>query len=200
MLTVITPAATFDLTTLATVKAQLQITDSANDEVLRDLIAQASDAAGRFCHRVFGQERVVETFRCPSTVDVLIVERTPVVTIHSVAEAGNVLDPALYECDNGAGLLYRLTPSDVRRPWWCTGRITVEYTAGWTLLSGAPYDLERAVILTVSAWWHGRTRDPLLRSETSEGVGGSSWIASADAGSLPPQAEALLVQFRHPVI
>ena len=56
MLTVVKPASSFDLTVLATVKAELGIADRASDAALAGYIKQASEVVAKFCNRVFALE------------------------------------------------------------------------------------------------------------------------------------------------
>ena len=55
-LTVVKPASSFDLTVLATVKAELGIADRASDAALAGYIKQASEVVAKFCNRVFALE------------------------------------------------------------------------------------------------------------------------------------------------
>ena len=63
MLTVTSPASTFDLALLASVKSELSITDRSEDANLARWIGQASTAIAAYCNRVFVTETVSETFR-----------------------------------------------------------------------------------------------------------------------------------------
>jgi hypothetical protein len=74
ILTVTTPASSYDLTALATVKTELGITDNTENDKLRTWITQASIIAASYCRRVFARETLTETFRparnCSSHVGV----------------------------------------------------------------------------------------------------------------------------------
>lgn len=198
MLTVTTPATSARLATLAAVKAELAITDDAQDSHLGDLLDQASAAIAVYCSRVFGLEAVQETFRWAGPAETLVLARVPVVSIASVTEDGTALAAEDYEVDEGAGLLYRLRGD--YRSRWCARKVVVSYSAGWLLPedegANLPADVTRACLLTVSAWWHARGRDPMLRSESDQSIGAVSYIATADMGGLPPQAQALLAPYR----
>ena len=63
---------------LATVKAELGITDRSEDENLARWIKQASDAVSKHCNRVFAQETLSETFRLKCREDGLLLARFPV--------------------------------------------------------------------------------------------------------------------------
>ena len=200
MLTVITPANTHDLTTIETVRAELGITDRAEDENLARWITQASRVIGEYCNRVFAKETVAETFRLPAfTKDDLVLSRYPIKEIVSVTEN----DTALIECADfevglDAGFLTRLrddTPTS-----WSPGKITVVYTAGYALLQDLPYSIERACIALVNQYRYSAERDPQLRSETTDGAGSSSYFDGMEAGGLSPEVRGLLDQYRIPIV
>lgn len=209
MLTVITPSATYDLTVLATVKERLGLTDTSNDTLLNHLISAASGKAATYCNRVFAKEQVSETFRLPrfhhhthiagvSRPPLLELKRYPIVTVDAVTEGATTLTSADYEFEAETGLIYRLDGNDTR--WHWTGpKIVIEYTAGFALLDGLPYQLEEAVIELVKVAWFGRKRDPMLRNESQPGLGDQQfWIGTSpgQTGALPPAIAGLLDPFR----
>jgi uncharacterized phiE125 gp8 family phage protein len=196
MLRVVTPAATSDLTVLATLKAELQITDATSEAYLSDLIRQASDAIARFCNRVFARQGYEETIRLSRPLDALVLSRVPVAAITAVTEDGAALaEGADFEVESESGLLHRLR-SDCRVRW-CARKVVVTYEAGYELLGGLPYDVERACLDTCKAWWHARGRDPMLRSESDQSIGSVSYIASTDTGFLPLQVQSALKDGGH---
>ena len=183
------------LCTLAAVKQQLAITVSTYDAALTALIDAASAAIARYCDRgALAQETVTEEWRNVYQETPLITERRPITDVESVVVDGTTLAEADYQVDAASGHLWRL--ADDERVWWSARKVVVTYTAGFLVpdQEGAtlPLEISQAAVITVAAWRKAENRDPLLRSDTTEGVGGSSWIATADMGALPPQAEALL--------
>lgn len=59
-----------------------------------------------------------------------------------------------------------------------------------------PYDIERACITLVKAYYFSRQRDPLVKSENiQDAVQSSYWI-----GALPPEVEGILSLHRQPAI
>lgn len=169
IVTVLTPAESHDLTTLARVKRELgNIDTKAHDKTLRDWIAEASeDVAGR-CNRVFGKETVSEKFEY-SGGSVLRLDRYPTLASGlTVTEVGTELVDADWELDAAPGWLYRM--SDASRRCWPCGTITVQYTGGYELLGDLPRVLEQATILLVKARWHAWDRDPMERSVSTEGI------------------------------
>jgi uncharacterized phiE125 gp8 family phage protein len=198
MLTVVTPAASTRLATLAQVKAELSITGDDSDTYLGDLLDQASAAIASHCRRVFGLEEVSETIRLLRHTGSLLLARAPVAAVASVTEDSNLLDAAEYELDAPAGMLFRLIGDCLAR--WCARKVVVQYTAGWSLpndeSANLPADIRRACVLYVTSMHEAQGRDPMVRAEQQEGVGQVSYIATADMGCLPPQVEALLAPWR----
>lgn len=200
MLTVVTPAASARLATLAQVKAELSIYGAESDAYLNGLLDQASAAIAAHCRRTFGLEVLSETIRLTRVSSDLMLARSPVSVVTSVTEAGEVLAAADYELDAGAGLLTRLQADELSR--WYPGKIVVAYSAGWTLPGGAnanlPADIQRACIQYVTSMHEGRGRDLSIRAETQEGVGSTTYAATAGGAPLamPAQCEALLSPWR----
>jgi hypothetical protein len=84
---------------------------------------------------------------------------------------------------------------------WIARKVTVVYVAGYLLpgQDGAnlPADITRATIITAAAMFEAIGRDPLLRSESTDGVTAASYLdPRANAGGVPPQAENLLSNYR----
>lgn len=189
MLTVITPAATRDLVTLADVKNQFDITTRGEDAKLATWISQASAAVEAYCGDVYARETVSQTNRTRGYCgEGIILERSNISAINSVTENGVVLTGSDYELDGR--VLYRLS-SDERSYW--TGKVIVEYVAGFSL-AGMPANVQRAVILTVGQYRIGTTRDPQIRSESGDGLGSTSYFDGLDEYGLAPEARGLLVR------
>jgi len=189
MLTIITPAAATDLTTVAAVKGELGITD---------LIRQASGAIATHCGRAFASERVRETIRLSAPAPSITLSRWPVTAVQAVVVGGTALAPDAYEVDPDTGILTRLDGFGLTVPW-PTGSIAIEYTGGF-ILPGQdgrtlPHDIERACLDTVAATWNARGRDPLVRSEKAFDVLATSYLVDGFTG-LPPSAMGLLAPFR----
>lgn len=196
-LTIITPATTFDLTVLATVKQELGITVTTYDDQLTRLIHEASIACATYCDCVFALEEVSETFWLNCAMDELRLARRPVTTITSVVESGVTLTAGTdYAFDPATGSLFRLDGNDNRSAW--TGKVVVQYSGGYALLDGVPRDIERACIALIKTLWFSLTRDPLVRSVEVPGVMTETfWVGGiGDNGALPPNVTALLDPYR----
>jgi hypothetical protein len=196
LLTVTDAAESYNLVTLARVKAELGITGTDSDDLLNEIISEESATVADYCHRVFPSETVSETFRLKLMTgellpEELILSRRPVTAIASITENATVLASDDYETDLPAGLIYRLW-DDCRGRWPAWGfKIVVAYTAGYTT---TPAAVSKACLTLVKHRWSARTRDPALKSETIEGVGQKQfWVGSTgDVGDLPPEvADAL---------
>lgn len=207
ILTVVTPATTYDLTVLATVKSELGITDTASDAKLDLWIDQASGIFAAECNRVFAKETISEQFRLRrsdclvrSRQDSLILARYPVASITSVTEDDVVLAATDYEVDKATGLLYRL--SGGTRINWCAQKVVVVYVGGYDLLPELPQEIERAVISLVKQYHFGATRDPLLRGEEVVGVQRYDYRVSSgsDDGAYPPEFEKMVQKYRRIVV
>jgi hypothetical protein len=200
IVSVITPPAASALTALATVRADLGLTATADDVWLTAEIEAVSSAMSAYCGRVWGRSTVQETFRAvPPFRSAVLLARAPVVAVASVEVDGALLDAASYELDAGAGILYRL--NDMDRTGWNARSLVVSYTAGYLLpgQSGRdlPADVERAARLMVTAAYLARGRDPMLRSESVQGVSAASYLdPRAGSEALPAQVVGLLAPYR----
>ncbi|MFC0410940.1 head-tail connector protein [Roseomonas elaeocarpi] len=202
MLTVITPAKGRRLTTIPAARDHLLLGDDVDEKYLGDLIDQASATVVSHCRRPFARETVRETFR-PRGATPLILDRTPVQGAVALTVAGQAIDAEGTELNTLSGLLYRLDGAARWTAWGCDVT-AVEYTGGFALPGepnrDLPSDIEQACLIMVAARHAARGRDPMLRSETTEGVGSASFIATADMGGMPPQAAALLEPYRRWVV
>jgi len=193
-------ADSIDLTTLATVKSELGITNGASDTELARLITQASQTIATYCNRVFAKEIVVDHFRlqneCRST-DKLMLSRFPVGAISSVVEDGDALTADDYEVDQKTGFLWRLSSDE--HTAWAQAKVLVTYAGGYELLDELPTDIERAAIVLVKQAWFGKSRDPMVKGEEVPGVLRTDyWVGATpgDNGALPAEVEGLIGPYR----
>lgn len=200
-LAVVTPAECFDLTVLATVKAELGIPESntSQDAILATLIRQASSAVSAFCDTVFAEETVTETFWADSAweyINAFPLSRSPVSSISSVVVDGSTLDSSQYRL-GANGTLYKINGAITCR-WFMMQLASITYTAGYALLDGLPQGIERATLMLIKEYRSGIGRDPRIRSEEIPGVRSVTyWVGSTgEAGELPPDVIALLQPYR----
>jgi hypothetical protein len=175
------PAASKDMTLLATVKTELGITDAASDAKLSALIQQASAAIVSFCKREFAQETLADTFRTDCGDSVLQLSRRPIVSVTSIVEDDVSLTAADYEIIAANGWIQRID-SEERPIGWAWGKTVVTYVAGWIMLTNLPSDLERACIDLIKGKWFALERDPLVKSESTPGVYSVDyWVQSGES-------------------
>lgn len=197
MLTVVTPAASSLLTTVERARAILGF-PAGQDTLAGYCIELASAVAVDWCRRPFGLATYRETFSIFQGGGMLL-GRSPVPAIASVVQGETTLDPTEYAYDAELGRLYRQDAAGYLWRWW--GPLTVTYSAGYTLPADTgtwtlPPPVERAAILLAGAAMSAAERDPLIRSETVEGVGSTTWWVPAGGGLPSPEAESLLQPYR----
>jgi len=223
MLTVTTAASSTRLTTLTTLKSELDLTSNGEDTYLANQIDAVSALVCTYLgvpsaadgSRTLGRETLVETIRLDrrsyglpsrlyahvSGLSIIVLSRRPVVSIASVIEDGDVVDPANYEVNGATGIVQRLD-SDLPRDWWAS-KTVITYTAGWLLPGDAgrnlPFEIEDAVIKLIKAERFARKRDPALRAEDVSGIGRQEYqIGGALGGAaIPPDIAAQLDQYRN---
>jgi hypothetical protein len=196
MIEVITPSATYDLTVLSTVKSELQITDTADDAFLSSCIRQASGMIASYCNRVFAKESVRETFRLLRSRPALMLSRYPVTEVTGISVDGEPLEETEWETDLKVGRVFYISDDHIRD--WPKGKITVEYSGGYTLLAELPYEVERCCVDLVKMLYFSRARDPMLRSERVLDVIQQSWSTAGGetVGGLPRDIACRLDPYR----
>lgn len=215
ILTVVTPASSYDLTTLEALKEQLKIIGNGEDPAFRRAITLASRIIADELNRVLAAESVSEQFRIHQGtwphggshhgIPKLVLARYPVSTSGlAVVENGVTLTAADYELDPDSGRLARLLSDSPIR--WCHGKIVVSYTGGYDLPDDAPAQLEKAVIKLINHYRQSDTRDPFVKSETVDIPGvevrtSDFWVGSLAGGgntsALPPEILDLIESFRN---
>jgi hypothetical protein len=221
-LVVDTAANTYDLTDLATVKEELDISGSDTDAMLQRWITAASKRIAKYCDRVFPVEQVTETFRTNAGVDASIHQfrsvaflgtgvksleltrrRLPTVSVESIVEddTRTLVAGVDYTVDTENGIVYRLYNACTTN-WPLFSKVVIQYHGGFATI---PEDVAEACILLLRSQWLERKRDPNLRQITIEGVGTKTyWVpqgspASSEPGSaddLGPNVAAKLNDYR----
>ncbi|WP_336985046.1 hypothetical protein [Asaia sp. HN128] len=205
------PAQGLALASLAALREQLsgepaaQISDPALSEYLAQATALVQATLGRpVLAGLYRQTlRVGDGERRLS----LALAVTPLISIGDVTQDGFALDPGRDGWESGA-LSGLLCPSILQGAWWWPGRYRVTYRGGWivpgmkdeqgnALAATVPADIRAATLSTARALFYTTQRgDPLLRSESEQGVGTSSWATpDASLGGLPPDAAAILARY-----
>jgi hypothetical protein len=201
MLTVVTPASSTRLTTVAAVRAETGVTaEQLDDSGVEALIDVASGLVAEYCNRVFARETVRETFLGPVASPIILM-RVPVVAVDGVRVAGADLAATDFRLDGGAGMVFRLSGHSVIG--WRPGAIEITYTAGFVLPGESgrnlPMMVERATVLIASAIYSARQRDVLVKSESVDGVSRTDYWMPGQGSALPhPEAEGLLKPFVMP--
>ncbi len=217
-LTINTTAADKNLTVLATVKAELNISTTDDDDVMTALIRQASDAIVKYTGREFARETVTELL--PSFGGTkLMLTRTPVSSVIEVKYDGSTISSTKYAIDDAeAGIIFneagwtrttleahyveRIVLSEGRRDW------SFNYVGGYITPGGAsttssttsstiygerdlPRDIERACIDIVKTYFYRRESDPRIKSQR---VGETSETLF-DTVDFPSATKALLDRY-----
>jgi hypothetical protein len=147
--TVLSAAASYDLTDLATVKDELSLTDTLADAWLSRGISQVSASISNYTKRVFAPEYVQDVFdiqqdpypyQTPGGFAELQLTRWPVLAVISVVQtlaAGStqtLVQNTDFRADPATGRLLRLNPFTGVATTWEAYPLTVLYTAGFGAL------------------------------------------------------------------
>lgn len=209
----VTPASSYNLISLSTIKALLGIDDTSQDIYLTLVIAQASASVANYCNRSLVVEEVVETIWPTHDSSCGIVRgglaplqltNWPIASITSVIEtitgtATTLVVNTDFMTDAKKGQLIRLN-SDGYPCRWKPNKITVSYSSGFATV---PSDVIDATSRLIKAAYFARQRDPSIKSEMVPGVLSQTFnmqtLGSGD-GNLPLDVQALLDNYRTPVI
>lgn len=205
VVTVSTPPAETDLTTIDRVKLELDLTDvdTSRDNLLGYKIAEATSDIEAHLGRVLCRAGLTQTmWGDPGCAEYLILDRYPVASIASVTIDDVAVASSEYRLDAKTGLLYRLDASGYPSVWtWCKSAVIV-FTAGYIMPGETnrdlPEALEAGAVDLVMSYWVSRGRDPLVRSEDIPGLGAVQyWVgAVGEAGQLPPGVLSKIAPFR----
>lgn len=197
-LTVTVPAKHKELTTLLSIKNELNLTASTYDGLLVAFIQYASDYIEKFTDRTFARETVVETLPSFGRLK-LVLTRTPIIKVNQVRLNGSTVSSTTYELDDkDSGILFNkrgwtrttivnqniepILLDDGARDWEVTyvgGYITPGSTEGQRTL---PYDVERACIDIVKSAFNRRDEDAMIRTQKL----GDASETLFDTGGIPP--------------
>ena len=214
-LTVTTSASSVRLTSLEYVKAELDITDTVQDLELRRIINQASSFIPSYCNQIFARETLTETLGAAGD-NILILERTPIVTINQITFDGTTIGSTTYEIDDPkAGFLFReigwqgtqiwrhditLQPTHRTRKKWSVGYTAGYHCHGTTENNGnatIPEDIERAATDLVKSWHLSRSENPNIKSQRTGDAQETLFDGTNKGeGGIPPSVTQLLAKYR----
>ena len=193
MLTVTTTSTSEYMTTLASMKAQMGVTTTADDDLWTDNILAAGEAVASYVGYWPMRQRYTETVAGYGSLK-LMLSSTPIRSISSIRIDGQLVDPATYTVEKPlAGIVYR----DKGWPWTAgvewdleahvvpnseLKRFSVDYEAGWVLTTSTglldatgfitssggrtlPRDFEQAVQEEAKSMMLGRKRDSSIISK-----------------------------------
>lgn len=140
------------LTDLDTTKKFLKITTTNDDDLISILINACSTAIENYCRRTFKQTIYTDEMYDGNNTKWLNLKNYPVISVDSVYEYGQLVDPGAYVCKLDTGVLARIGPYPNNftgltisrfNTIWNQGdwNISVTYTAGYAII---PDDLAHA--------------------------------------------------------
>lgn len=191
-------------------KAALSIADSdtSQDKALTDMLLSASAAVESYIGRQITAADYTDLIRIRpgDQMASFVLDVRPVLSITSVVRHGQplVTPPDGWDFSSSSGILY---PENGDGSSWGPGHYLVSYRAGWVIpgMTDAdgnplpvtlPADIRQAVLLTARSFYAAQDRDPLLKSESEQGVGSTSWsLPDATTGGLPGNAAAFLSRY-----
>lgn len=195
MMTVLVPPAARRLSTIPRVRVALDAPASVSDEELGFLLDRASAAIESYCGRTFGEHTIREDFPAAG-IGGLVLSAIPVLEVLELFDWGEALASAAFDLEPATGIIRRADG----RAW---GAVSITYRAGYSLPGSSaptlPADVEAACLLEISASYHARGRDPLLRSSSTEGVGASAWATPQANGNTGLLSAGLLWPHRRRV-
>ena len=209
---VVTPvanAAARRLTTATKVQAALRLA-SVDSTLIESIIDSVSGECVRFANLArsasgtvptFGQEVLRATWLGTDmnrSSILMLPWRAPITAVGSVIENGATLVMNTDFRLLGSGMLERMAADAL--VCWSTGKIVVSWTAGWSLPTDVPSELEGQIIEQVKMKYLATDRDPALRSENTPDVwSGSYGVAGGDSigeSGLLKSLEAALAPFK----
>ncbi|MFT8335107.1 MAG: phage head-tail connector protein [Acetobacter orientalis] len=207
---VITPAQKTDLVTLDSVKTYLGVTGADQDATLSSLIVRASSEFDRYRGRPLALQTYHERQRLSAPMPGINLSRGPIAAIQSLTIDGKAwqeLDE--FDVDRARACIMSTAFLPMQRRLCQPAIVDVVYTAGYLLpgdnapeaggdlLSiqtfGLPANIAGACLGTILMLSMAGGRDPLLKSESVQGVGNTTWQAlDVSYGALSPDAVSAL--------
>lgn len=180
---------------------------SVSDGDLTGLLVQATGLIEAYLFRPLLMADYLDVFRFPGDVRPMLVQARPVMAVAGIKINGVDLDLDGLDIDLAAGIIY---PPACGFSGCCYGpnRVSITYTAGFVVAGmkdgdgtplppTLPSHIERACLDTAKAIYHAGDRDPLVRSESEQGIGSTSYLdPDPSNGGLPASAAAMLAPWR----
>lgn len=223
IVTVITPPLTDALTSLATVKLDLNVSYTEDDAFISSLIERTSGVIASWIGRPLGLQTIAESFRrvpgsyhlglpgLPSYVPYytnyalnvrpLLTSFVPIASISSIVEDTTTLTAGVdYEVEAKSGLLWRLAAGT--RITWNGLATVVTYVAGYALPNDTgrnlPQEIEDVALNLIRSAYFSRGQDPSITLELVEGIGRTVYSPTR-GGGLDDHARAVLASYRQSV-
>ncbi|MBS1035388.1 hypothetical protein [Gluconobacter cerinus] len=203
------PAAVCPLASIETLRRELGVVaGTPQDQMLGQYLTDASALVRSYVGFPITLGVYSDRFRRQCiTHHPVILRNVPVISVDAIKLRDQDYLPDLPEdvdFDPDAGLLY--LPESLQGR---SGVLSIRYQAGYvangmtdadgkTLPVTLPSDIEAATRIVVRALFHAPDRgDPLLRSESAQGIGSTSWLdPSPENGGLPADAVAMLNRYK----
>lgn len=207
MLTVLSAQQPNVFTTLQTVKADLNITDSSQDAYLATLINRANAAITRGLKgRSIGKGTFQDVFQPDDfprndrqeRLTNLMLSIAPCTALTSITDrTGVALDPSLYYCDMNAAIIRQVHPvtqpaGTIRTPYgFWRFPVTVIYSGGIDLVGALPGDLDSLASQLVQAAYLSKGRSADIQIDSTQDVGETRYFdhSAAPAGAMVISAD-----------
>ncbi|GBQ93844.1 hypothetical protein [Gluconobacter albidus] len=209
---VTTPAETTNLVSLESALAYLQITNMAQMQGLDALISSASAACVSYLQRPLALQEYRERIRVRGRVTAINLSIGPIAAIRSISVGGRkvvALDELSVDRMNARIEDILPVPAGCGFPHHVWD-VEVSYVAGFLLpemddpekndadllpmaVTPLPDDIAGGCLGTIQLLRCGQGRDPLLKTESVQGVGSTTWqTMDPSVGALSPDAVAAL--------
>lgn len=187
MIAIETPCSDRALLTLAEIKAAVGETGTENDGALEALALRVSDMISDLCGvardginpPTLLAEEITETIRFAVGQPALLLSRRFVSDIDSVTIAGSEISAGGYELEPASGVIRRIDTSD-NLIAWPAGKTVIVYTAGF---DAPPEPLKAAAKDLARIAWNAEGSNPLIRSETHDGLGTFQYSTTSAVGA-----------------
>ena len=214
---IVTPAASYNLVTLAQVKLELGIpsNDTTDDQYLNQKITSISALVSKYCNRPFVTEtyqdiylpdRGIEPFHSIGRFRPLQLTNWPVQSISSIVVAPGPTSASNETLTEGVDFVLNNRPGQVIRYSETTGLpcswqpypTTIVYVAGYATI---PADLVDQLLALIAGKYQTKGINPMTkRTNQPGGIGEIEyWVPNSPQGAFPPSVQEVLDLYRVPV-